>query len=371
MALQMESGERSFASAARKPAFSLKLGAANRLGLIFLGILAIAMLFASVMTGASAASVINVLGSLLSEPQGDAASSLLRDKVVILEIRLPRAVLGFLTGAALAVSGAVMQGLFRNPLADPGVVGVSSGASLGAVFCIVFGPTLLAPFTMLLGVFALPVAAFSGSFLVTFILYRLASRDGETQIGTLLIAGIAIAALATALTGLLIYMADDRQLRDISFWSLGSLAGSTWEKAGIAALVILPSLMVVPFLSRGLNAFTLGEAAAFHMGVPVEAFKRAAILVVAAATGVSVAFSGGIVFLGIIVPHLIRLAAGPDHRFLLPASALLGGSLLLLADMVARTIVAPAELPIGILTALIGSPFFLWILFRGRSGRIM
>jgi iron complex transport system permease protein len=349
----------------------LKSADRTAIGLVLLGLLSVVMLVASVMTGASTASVVNLLRSLGQEMPDDGAATLLRDQIIILDIRLPRAVLGFLTGAALAVSGAVMQGLFRNPLADPGVVGVSSGASLGAVACIVFGPTLLAPFMAVFGIFALPIAAFGGGLLVTFLLYKLSSRDGETQVGTLLIAGIAVSALAMALTGLLIYMADDRQLRDITFWSLGSLAGSTWQKAGIASLVILPSLLVVPFLGRGLNAFTLGEAAAFHMGVPVERFKRVAILLVAAATGVAVAFSGGIVFVGIIVPHLIRLSTGPDHRFLLPASVLLGGSLLLVADMVARTIVAPAELPIGILTALIGSPFFLWILFKGRSGRIM
>lgn len=371
MAVQMEARERGLAPARRASATMLKSSAGNTLWLVLLGLLSIAMLAASVMTGASPASLMNVVRSMFVEPQGDAAAMLLRDRVVIVDIRMPRAALGFLTGAALAVSGAVMQGLFRNPLADPGVVGVSSGASFGAVFYIIFGQTLLAPLTAVLGIFSLPMAAFLGGLMVTFLLYKLASHDGETQIGTLLIAGIAIAALAMALTGLLINMADDRQLRDITFWSLGSLAGSTWEKAGIAALVILPSLLVVPFLSRGLNAFTLGEAAAFHMGVPVERFKKLAILMVAAVTGVSVAFSGGIGFVGIIVPHLIRLATGPDHRFLLPASALLGGSLLLVADMVARVIVAPAELPIGILTALIGSPFFLWILFRGRSGRIM
>jgi iron complex transport system permease protein len=357
-----------------KPAASFSTGRAGdafrgTIGLLLLAALALATLVASVMTGASAASVRNVLGAVFGAP-GDAAM-LLRDQVVVIDIRLPRAILGLLTGAALAVSGAVMQGLFRNPLADPGVIGVSSGASLGAVFCIVAGQTLLAPFTALLGMFSLPAAAFIGSLLITAALYKLAAHDGETQIGTLLIAGIAIGALAMAITGLLIYMADDRQLRDITFWSLGSLAGSTWQKAGIAALVIGVALSVVPFLARGLNAFTLGEAAAFHMGVPVEAFKRIAIVTVAAATGVAVAFSGGIVFVGVIVPHLVRLAAGPDHRFLLPASALLGGSLLLVADMAARVVVAPAELPIGILTALIGAPFFLWILLRGRSGRIL
>jgi iron complex transport system permease protein len=340
-------------------------------GLLLLSALAVAVLIASVMTGASTASFLGVMQALATGADDATVPMLLRDKVVILEIRMPRAVLGFLTGAALAVSGAVMQGLFRNPLADPGVVGVSSGASLGAVAYIVLGATWLAPLTALAGVFALPFAAFGGGLIVTLVLYKVASRNGETQIGTLLIAGIAVAALAMALTGLLIYMADDRQLRDITFWSLGSLAGSTWEKTAVSAMVVLPCLAVVPLLGRGLNAFTLGEAAAFHMGVPVERFKRIAILMVAAATGVSVAFTGGIGFVGIIVPHLIRLVTGPDHRFLLPASALLGGSLLLVADLVARVIVAPAELPIGILTALIGSPFFLWILFKGRSGRIL
>ena len=339
-------------------------------GLPLLLAFALAMLLLSVTTGASAASVIALIKAELAVSGGADAAMLLRDRIVIVDVRLPRAVLGFLVGAALAVSGAVMQGLFRNPLADPGIVGVSSGASLGAVSCIIFGTTVLAPLTAVLGIFALPAMAFSGSLAVTYVLYRLGTRDGETQIATMLIAGIAIAALAMALTGLLIYMADDRQLRDITFWSLGSLAGSTWQKAGIAAMIVLPALIAVPFLARGLNAFTLGEAAAFHMGVPVERFKRVAIVMVAAATGVSVALSGGIVFVGMIVPHLIRLAAGPDHRFLLPASALLGGSLLLVADMIARVVVAPAELPIGILTALIGAPFFLWILLKDRSARI-
>jgi len=338
-------------------------------GLPALSILAVAMLLISVMTGASTASVAGLLRNFLLG--GDTALDALRDRIVILEVRMPRAAVGFLVGAALAASGATMQGLFRNPLADPGVLGVTSGASLGAVSSIVLGGTLLAPITAILGIFTLPVMAFIGALIVTFILYRLGRRDGETQIATMLIAGIAISALGMALTGLLIYVADDSQIRDITFWSLGSLAGSTWQKAAIAAAVILPALLTLPFLARGLNAFTLGEAAAFHMGVPVERFKRVAIVMVAAATGVSVALSGGIVFIGMIVPHLIRIWVGPDHRFLLPASALLGGSLLLVADMITRIIVAPAELPIGILTALIGAPFFLWILLKDRSGRVM
>jgi iron complex transport system permease protein len=170
-----------------------------------------------------------------------------------------------------------------------------------------------------------------------------------------------------AMTGVLIYMADDKQLRDLTFWGMGSLAGATWMKIVAAGPIILLSLVVMPFMARGLNAITLGEAAAFHMGIPVQRLKRVAIVAVAAATGASVAVSGGIGFVGIVVPHLLRMAIGPDHRYLLPASALLGGSLLIFADVLARTLVVPAELPIGIITAAVGGPFFLWILLRQRS----
>ena len=183
----------------------------------------------------------------------------------------------------------------------------------------------------------------------------------------MLLAGIALSALANAVTGVLIFIADDKQLRDLTFWGLGSLAGANWTKILSAGPIILVSLAVVPFLARGLNALTLGEAAAFHMGIPVQRLKNIAIVSVAASTGASVAVSGGIGFVGIVVPHVLRLVIGPDHRYLLPASALLGGTLLIFADMIARTIVPPAELPIGIITAFVGAPFFLWILLRGRS----
>jgi iron complex transport system permease protein len=356
--------------ARRRPGKSLPMPPRQRIGLAALLVVTLVALFASVGAGASSASLWRFLTALLSG-QAQEGVEALRDRIVIVDIRLPRAVLGLMAGAGLAVSGAVMQGLFRNPLADPGVVGVSAGASFGAVGSIVLGPTLLAPLAYVLGPLLLPVSAFVGGLAVTILLYVIASRDGETQVATLLIAGIAIGALAMAGTGLFVYMAEDLQLRDISFWNLGSLAGATWEKALIATAVIAPSLMVMPFLARGLNAFTLGEAAAMHMGVPVERLKKLAIFLVAAMTGVAVAFCGVIGFVGIIVPHILRLAVGPDHRFLLPGSALLGGVLLIAADVVSRVIVAPAELPIGILTAIMGAPFFLWILFRGRRGQIL
>lgn len=336
-----------------------------RLVIAMLVVLTVLALFGSTATGASDASAIDVVASLISGEPASALSA--RDRIIVFDIRLPRAILGLLIGAALAVSGAVMQGLFRNPLADPGLIGISSGAALGAVLMIVLGGLLPVALLGLVGAFALPLAAFSGGLLTTLLLYRIATRHGQTSVATMLLAGIAIAALAGAVTGILIYMADDKQLRDVTFWNLGSLAGATWAKVLTAGPIILVSLTVLPFLARGLNAITLGEAAAFHMGVKVQKLKNIAVVSVAAAVGASVAVSGGIAFVGIVVPHILRMVIGPDHRYLLPASALLGGTLMLAADMVARTIVAPAELPIGIITALAGAPFFLWVLLRGRS----
>ncbi|WLR91564.1 FecCD family ABC transporter permease [Shinella zoogloeoides] len=336
-----------------------------RLTLAFLVVLSIVALALSIATGASDASAVGVIGALLSGAEDTALS--VRDRIIVFDIRMPRALLGFLIGGALAMSGAVMQGLFRNPLADPGLVGISSGSALGAVLMIVLGSSLPAGVMLTLGAYALPIAAFAGGLLTTLLLYRIATRGGQTSVATMLLAGIAISALAGAVTGILIYMADDKQLRDITFWGLGSLSGMTWLKLFTAGPIIVLALLVVPFLSRGLNAITLGEAAAFHMGVKVQRLKYIAVVAVAGAVGASVAVSGGIGFVGIVVPHLLRIVIGPDHRYLLPASALLGGVLMLGADMLARTIVAPAELPIGIITALAGAPFFLWVLLRDRS----
>lgn len=337
-----------------------------RLLIAVLAILATASFATSIMTGAADASLASVLRWLVGEAAADQALSA-RDRIIILDIRLPRAVLGMLVGAALAVSGAVMQGLFRNPLADPGLVGVTSGAGLGAVLVIVLGSTTFGPIFALFGFYTLPLGAFCGGLATTLLLYRIATRGGQTSVATMLLAGIALGALAGAVTGVLVFIADDKQLRDLTFWGLGSLSGASWTKIAAAGPIILLALAATPFLARGLNAITLGEAAAFHMGIPIQRLKNIAILSVAAATGASVAVSGGIGFLGIVVPHLLRLVIGPDHRYLLPASALLGGTMLIFADMFARTIVSPAELPIGIITAFVGAPFFLWILLRGRS----
>ncbi|MBX3569713.1 MAG: iron ABC transporter permease [Rhizobiaceae bacterium] len=335
-----------------------------RFAIVALCVLLVLAIALGVSSGASDASALAVLRDWLAPGDGVLSE---RDRIIVHDIRMPRTVLGVLVGAALAVSGAVMQGLFRNPLADPTIVGVSAGASLGAVSMIVLGATLLAPASAVLGIFALPVSAFCGGLAVTLILYRVATRQGQTSIATMLLAGIAIGAMAIAMTGLLIFIADDRQLRDLTFWSLGSLAGATWTKVFAAAWIILPALGAAPFLARGLNGLALGEAAAGHMGIPVQRLKHVAIVAVAAATGAAVAVSGGIAFVGILVPHLLRLLIGPDNRYLLPCAALLGASTLLCADAVARTVAVPAELPIGIITAAAGGPFFLWVLLRRRG----
>lgn len=316
----------------------------------------------SMTTGAAGLSPVEVLTGWL---RGDGLS--LRDRVILFEIRLPRLALGMLVGAALAVAGTLMQGLFRNPLADPGIVGVSAGAGLGAVSAIVLAGMLPAAITAQGAPWLVPLAAFIGAWGATLLLYRVARSDGRTSVALLLLAGIALAAMAGALTGVLIYLADDRQLRDLTFWGMGSLAGASWLKLAAAAPLILPVLVLAPRLGRALNALALGEAAAAHMGVDVERMKTLAVLAVAAAAGAAVAVAGGIGFVGIVVPHLLRLASGPDHRALLVNAALLGAALLVGADLLARLVVAPAELPIGIVTALIGAPVFLWILLRRRG----
>ncbi|WP_325680262.1 FecCD family ABC transporter permease [Rhodopila sp.] len=322
--------------------------------------LACAAVVASLSIGATGAG----LGSWLLLAGGGAVSE--QTRLVLLEIRLPRTVLGVLAGASLASAGAIMQGLFRNPLADPALIGVSPGAALAVVALIALGDGPLAPVIHLLGQWALPAAALAGGLSATLLLYTVATREGMTSIATLLLAGIALAAFAGAGTGLLIYAANDRQLRDLTFWSLGSLSGATWPGIAAALPFFAVPFALLPFLARPLNALLLGEAEAWHLGVAVERVKRLAMLAVACAVATSVSLTGVIGFIGVVVPHLIRLAAGPDHRLLLPASALLGAALLVGADVLARIVVAPAELPIGIVTALLGAPFFLWLLLRAR-----
>jgi iron complex transport system permease protein len=301
----------------------------------------------------------------------EAASSVLaRDHLVLWSIRIPRITITAMVGAMLAVAGAIMQGLFRNPLADPALVGVSSGGAFAAAAAIVIMDSSLIKAGGFPQFELLPVAAFAGSLLTTYVLYRIASRNGRTSVAMFLLSGLAVAALANAGIGLLVFVADDRQLRDITFWLLGSFSGATWSKAAVIAPITLAVLTATSLIARELDVLVLGEAEAFHSGVNVERLKTIAIVLVSAMTGASVAIAGVIGFVGIVVPHLLRLAIGPGHRLLLPSSALLGASLMVGADTLARTLAAPAEVPIGVLTAAVGAPFFLIILLRQRSSAL-
>lgn len=294
-------------------------------------------------------------------------STFARDQLVLWSIRIPRIVVTGLVGAMLAVAGAIMQGLFRNPLADPALVGVSSGGALAAAAAIVFTDSQYGHALNFLQLELLPIAAFTGSLVTTFVLYRIASRSGRTSVAIFLLSGLAIAALANAGIGLLVFISDDRQLRDITFWLLGSLSGATWSKAGVIAPVAAIALFSVLWVSRDLDLLVLGEAEAFHSGVNVQRLKTISIVAVSAMTGAAVSVAGVIGFVGIVVPHMLRLAAGPGHRLLLPAAAILGAALMTVADTLARVLAAPAEVPIGILTAAIGAPFFLAIVLRQRA----
>jgi iron complex transport system permease protein len=333
---------------------------------VMLFLVATLVLVAAISASIGAAQIsLSRAAAALFSTGGDSALAA-RDQLILLSIRLPRVVMACTVGALLAAAGTVMQGLFRNPLADPGLVGVSAGAGLAAAGMIVIGDKTLPAFAMG-SPLLLPIAAFLGALATTALLYRIATWQGRTSIATMLLAGLALGALAGAGTGLLVFLADDRQLRDVTFWMLGSLAGATWPKILAIAPVLVFLLCSTAVIGRGLDLLVLGEAEAFHMGVALERLKRFLIVLVAAAAGAAVSVSGVIGFVGIIVPHLLRLIIGPGHRLLLPASACCGAILLLVADTFARTMAAPAELPIGIVTAIIGAPFFLILLLKMHS----
>lgn len=282
---------------------------------------------------------------------------------VWLNIRLPRVLLAVLVGIALAQSGAAMQGLFRNPLADPGLLGVSSGAALGVGLSVVVPvalPTFIALYWPML-------AAFAGSVVIMLLLFAL-SVSGRSPLSRLLLAGIAINALCGAATGVLSWVSNDQQLRQLSLWGMGSLGQAQWSAvAGIASLV-LPCSWCLQRLARRLNLLQLGDEEAHYLGVDVRRTRRQVVILSAVLVAAAVAVSGIIGFVGLVMPHLIRITLGADHRWLLPGSALGGALLLLLADTLARTMVAPAEMPVGLLTSLVGGPWFLWLILRHKHG---
>ncbi|MDN4732155.1 iron ABC transporter permease [Vibrio parahaemolyticus] len=291
-------------------------------------------------------------------------------QLVINEIRLPRTILCMFIGAILAICGVVMQGLFRNPLAEPGIIGVSAGAALGGAFAIVVFAEFSQNHPQLMNLAALPLFAFLGGALTTVLVYWLGMNKFGTSVTIMLLAGVAISALSGAAIGFLNFSADDQMLRDLTLWSMGSLAGANWAGIGLSSVTLVVLLFWFHKKAMSLNALLLGESEARHLGVPVQKLKRQLILLSAVGVGVTVSICGAIGFIGLVIPHLGRMLAGPDHRTLLPISALLGALLLTCADMIARVLLAPAELPVGIVTALIGAPFFIYLLFQQR-GKIL
>ncbi|MEP0070732.1 iron chelate uptake ABC transporter family permease subunit [Pyruvatibacter sp.] len=338
----------------------------DALFLPLLALLAIAGAVAGLTSGSADLSLATLASELWGALTGARAENPVA-RTIILDVRGPRVVLGTAVGATLAVAGAVLQALFRNPLAEPSIIGVSAGAGAAAVATIALGG--MVSFISVGILYILPVTAFLGGLVATLAVMTIARIGGQTPVLTMLLAGIAVTAIGSALMGLMMFISNDEQLRAINFWMLGSLGSATW--AAIIPALILMGLMLaaVPMLTRNLNLILLGEREAASLGLSVDRFKNMAVVLVAAGVGAAVAVSGMIGFVGIVVPHLLRLVIGPDHRILLPASVLGGAALLLWADVAARNLAPPAELPIGILTALLGAPFFLWLLRRaGRDG---
>ncbi|WP_404828670.1 FecCD family ABC transporter permease [Erwinia billingiae] len=279
-------------------------------------------------------------------------------------IRLPRVLLAVLVGSALALSGGVMQGLFRNPLADPGLLGISSGAALMVAISVVIPLSLPA----MLALWWPMLAAFTGSLAVTVVIFTL-SRSGSGTLSRLLLVGIAINAVCGAAVGVLSWISNDQQLRQLSLWGMGSLGQAQWSTVIASAVIILPAMVATQWQARRLNLLQLGDEEAHYLGVDVKHTQRILLVLSALMVAASVAVSGVIGFVGLVVPHLMRMCIGSDHRWLLPGAGLAGAILMLIADTLARTVVAPAEMPVGLLTSLLGAPWFLWLILRRQEGR--
>lgn len=290
------------------------------------------------------------IGPVPSHPRGDDA---------LWSVRFPRVAMAVLAGAALATAGAVMQGVFGNPLAEPGVVGVSSGAAVAAATVIVFDLDFF-------GTWTIAFAAFLGGLVTTFLVYLLSREAGRTEVVTLVLTGIALNAMTSAGLAFLLFMANTSAREEIVFWQLGSLNGARWEPVSVVAVLSIVGVVAAVVMARKLDLLALGDRAARHVGVDVEVLRMKAIVVVAVLTAAAVAFCGIIAFIGLVVPHLVRLVIGPGHRLLVPASALGGAVLLVAADLWARTAIVNADLPIGMLTSLVGGPFFFWLIRRAR-----
>ncbi len=318
-----------------------------------------AVLVLAVWLGTSLGSAPLPLSQSFAAVIGQPAPALVRD--IVWELRLPRVIVAGAVGTGLAVVGCVLQGLFRNPMADPGVLGVSAGAGLGAVIAIYAGLGAVSLWT-------LPGIAFAGALLTALSVYALATRGGRTPVLTLLLAGIAVGSLLTSGIGLVMILGGETQVQTMLLWLMGGFGGETWQQVGIAVPLVLAGSAACFLFARELNILATGEEAARGVGVPVEWTKRILLALCALVTAVGVSVSGTIGFVGLMVPHMLRLVVGPDHRRLLPACAIGGAAFLILADLGARLVIRPAEISVGVITSFLGVPFFLYLLRRQRAG---
>lgn len=351
-----KSGER---VAGNKAPWRLPLGVGLLLGIVALA----AALVVSIGSGPISLSPTTVLGVLQHQllHLGPALPRL--ETSVVMDLRMPRALFGALSGAALAVSGAALQSLFRNPLTDPGIIGVSGGASAAAVGAMV----LLPPLSTLAAAWVVPISAFLGGALATILIYLLARPSRHPGTARLLLVGIAVGSACSALTGFFTFVADDDQLHSVVFWQMGSLGSVNWLRLGTATPMILFGLAVVFRIAPSLDLLTLGERQARHLGLNVNRTRGILIAMTALLTGTSVAFAGAIGFVGLVVPHIVRYLCGPAHRTLIPLSGLTGAILIVVADTLSRSIAPPTEVPIGLFTAAMGAPFFLFLILRSKA----
>ncbi len=340
-----------------------------RFGTIYgaFAVLLVAVALLSVRSGAINLSYAQIWDFTLSALGGTSASDSLH-QAVFLQIRLPRVVLSAAVGAALSVSGVLMQALFRNPIVEPGLVGTSAGAAFGAALVFVLGKSIGAAYSDALGAFALPLAAFAGAFVATVAVYRFSAVGGKVSVATMILAGVAVNAIANAGTGFMAYIARDPQARSITFWTLGTFTSADWRAATIVSATTLLCTAIALRYAKSLNALLLGESDASSLGVDVRRLNITLLVLNTVLVGTATAMVGVISFMGLVVPHLLRLLRSADNRFLIVASALLGAVLMILADTLARTLITPAELPIGVITAFVGAPVFLWLLFRQHRG---
>lgn len=327
-----------------------------------LAILAVGLAVYSACVGQVPTTPLEVMGSVLHRIGLDVGPMPAHPsgKVTLWQVRFPRIVLGAVVGACLGTAGALLQGVFANPLAEPGVIGVSSGAAVGASSVFVLGGAFA-------GVWSVATAAFLGGLITTVLVYVLARGGGRTEVVTLILTGVAINAFAGGLIAFFTFVASPAARDQIVFWQLGSLSGATWQAVGVVAPLAVVGIGASLALSRRLDLLALGENVARHLGVNVERLRQTAIVIVAVLVASGVAFTGIILFVGLVVPHLMRMLLGPAHRTLVPASALCGAVVLLASDLLARTLVDNVDMPLGMITSLIGAPFFFWMLRRTRA----